>query len=548
MGDKSPSEEDQGNPLRTADKYETGPWSLSYEVYVGFHGVPFSMIILIIIVFLTILFTIKQHFVGTSTCLMISGFVTGAILYAASKVIDNQDSFLIIDAAAVENFFKPPIFMHAAYNLYSHQTLNQWKLITVYGCLATVFTIGVIMGTFMVEDFFDVSKSRVSDQDAVNIFQELSFSTMLAAVDPESVLHELDTVGADPRLYYLVFGEDMLNTAVCFFMYQGLQQFVYIKREDLSRIPTSSYLYLAGGFLVKPIIGSVVGIIAGLLSALVTKYMTEKSMVFAPHINLLFGASTYFTASIFHKSGIMSVVFFCLFQRRYTFRNITEEAGEKTLIIVDGAAHICEHLLFFFIGTHVISVNWKEVYSSVLYSLLGLYLARTVIMVTLTLFVKSDCTDKGQMKWRWLPVLILGGGMRGAIAYAMVMHYDGPHMFIFFDVIIAVIFVTTIVNGISCKILISFFDLRPSLLDHVRDIKKEKRLNDITWLEEKLGLTFFLKEEVVQEQREMENATAEVENSKKDLENSGEEIEVEKKKEDKAHLSEVERMKKELNL
>ena len=82
----------------------------------------------------------------------------------------------------------------------------------------------------------------------------------------------------------------------------------------------------------------------------------------------------------------------------------------------------------------------------------------------------------------------------------------------------------------------------------MRDIKKEKRLNDITWLEEKLGLTFFLKEEVVQEQREMENATAQVENSKKDLENSGEEIEVEKKKEDKAHLSEVERMKKELNL
>ena len=113
-------------------------------------------------------------------------------------------------------------------------------------------------------------------------------------------------MGADPRLYYLVFGEDMLNTAVCFFMYQGLQQFVYIKREDLSRIPTSSYLYLAGGFLVKPIIGSIVGITAGLLSALVTKYMTEKSMVFAPHINLLFGASTYFTASIFHKSGIMS--------------------------------------------------------------------------------------------------------------------------------------------------------------------------------------------------------------------------------------------------
>ena len=186
MGDKSPSEEDQGNPLRSADKYETGPWSLSYEVYVGFHGVPFSMIILIIIVFLTILFTIKQHFVGTSTCLMISGFVTGAILYAASKVIDNQDSFLIIDAAAVENFFKPPIFMHAAYNLYSHQTLNQWKLITIYGCLATLFPIGVIMATFMIEDLFHVSKSRVSDQDAVNIFQELSFSTMLAAVDPES--------------------------------------------------------------------------------------------------------------------------------------------------------------------------------------------------------------------------------------------------------------------------------------------------------------------------------------------------------------------------
>ena len=73
-------------------------------------------------------------------------------------------------------------------------------------------------------------------------------------------------------------------------------------------------------------------------------------------------------------------------------------------------------------------------------------------------------------------------------------------------------------------------------------------MNDFTWLEEKLGLTFFLKEEVVQEQKEMGNAKEEVETSQKDLENSKEEIEVEKKKEDKAHLSEVERMKKEMNL
>ena len=72
-------------------------------------------------------------------------------------------------------------------------------------------------------------------------------------------------------------------------------------------------------------------------------------------------------------------------------------------------------------------------------------------------------------------------------------------------------------------------------------------MNDFTWLEEKLGLTFFLKKEVVQEQKDMKNAKEE-ETPQKDLENSAEEIEVEKKKEDKAHLSEVERMKKEMNL
>ena len=69
--------------------------------------------------------------------------------------------------------------------------------------------------------------------------------------------------------------------------------------------------------------------------------------------------------------------------------------------------------------------------------------------------------------------MIIAGGLRGAIAFAMVLHYNGPYYRKFYDVTVITIFITTLVNGVVAKPLVLMFNLKAKDTDTVENSSDE---------------------------------------------------------------------------
>ena len=81
------------------------------------------------------------------------------------------------------------------------------------------------------------------------------------------------------------------------------------------------------------------------------------------------------------------------------------------------------------------------------------------IIVTCGLCVVINRYTKRPINWKW-QTLIIVGGLRGAIAFAMVVTYEGPFHKLFYDTTLVVIFFTTIANGIIAKPLVNYLGLK----------------------------------------------------------------------------------------
>jgi NhaP-type Na+/H+ or K+/H+ antiporter len=123
----------------------------------------------------------------------------------------------------------------------------------------------------------------------MNIFHCFTFASIISAVDPVAVLAIFEEVEADKALYFLVFGEALLNDGVTFVLFDGVKDLAYVRNEDISSIKITSYVYVVLSFLTAPLGGILIGFLVGLLAALVTKYTRSIFVVFRH--NLLLSAA-----------------------------------------------------------------------------------------------------------------------------------------------------------------------------------------------------------------------------------------------------------------
>ena len=362
----------------------------------------------------------------------------------------------------IEHVMIAPIILHASYCLFHPHFFGQLGTILTLAVFATVLncliTAGLVYAWIMSIEFLNMMTG----------YQVLMFSALISAVDPVAVLAVFDTVGANRALYYLVFGESLLNDGVTFVMYQGFKVFTVLSRETAAEVVEwDHYGLLMLSFITKPVCGIIIGFVNGLTSSFFSKFSTEKSDFLQPLLNLLFAAQAYIMAIMFGFSGILSLIAFGLTQQRYTFRNITNTAVVKTRNVVRGFAMVSELFLFFILGSEFAALDFANIINFAFIVLAVMTLAR-IIVTGLCCFVGNKMT-RHQINWKW-QILLIVGGMRGAIAYAMVIQYKGrPFADVFYGTTVFLIFVTTVVNGMLAKPLVSILQLKEEGQEHDYD-------------------------------------------------------------------------------
>ena len=104
-------------------------------------------------------------------------------------------------------------------------------------------------------------------------------------------------VGVHDVLFFLVFGESLLNDAVTVVLYNTFKGF-----QDMPHIAVEQYFLAICAFFTVSLGGVALGIICGFLSCFITKY-TQHVRVVEPLAVLSMAYFSYLFAELFHFSG-----------------------------------------------------------------------------------------------------------------------------------------------------------------------------------------------------------------------------------------------------
>ena len=180
----------------------------------------------------------------------------------------------------------------------------------------------------------------------LNLLQSGLFGSLISATDPVTTLAILGNVRADQNLYYLIFGESVLNDAVAIVMYKTLNEF---QHNSFSLASVGK----AVGFFLLIFVGSCgIGAITALLCSLFYK-LTDSKKSQAEHYNIVEACLlvpvpivAYFAAEGLKLSGIVSILFCGIVMARYTRRNLSDKTSELSLFLFKVLAKVSEAFVF----------------------------------------------------------------------------------------------------------------------------------------------------------------------------------------------------------
>jgi len=383
----------------------------------------------------------------------IVAFIFGGLDKISREFFGNEGILippLYLPHGIVQHVLIAPIILHASYELYHPHFFGQIKTIFILAFGATILNT-IIIGLTLRYIFGSLFPF-------MNIFHCMTFAPIMAAVDPVAVLAVFDTVNADKALYFLVFGEALLNDAVTFVLYEGIRELATIPTDEMLSTDIMCYVYVLLSFLTAPLGGALIGFVCGLASAFVTKHTSESTAVLKPTIALLFAVLAYGLTLVFGNSNILGIIAYGLTQERYAFGNMSAKASILTSNIVHTVAIIFEELLFFILGCEFAAVRFSAVWEFALAVIVTIIFSRIIVTCGIC-FLINKITRWRPVNWKW-QIMIIVGGLRGAIAFAMVTTYEGPFHKLFYDATVMVIFFTTLANGIMAKPLVNYLGLK----------------------------------------------------------------------------------------
>ncbi|XP_060600352.1 Na(+)/H(+) exchanger protein 7-like isoform X2 [Ruditapes philippinarum] len=407
---------------------------------------PFIVTLVLIFAGLSKLVFHFSHFLSSkvpeSCVLIVLGVISGLILYYTGVTKDVK----LYEPNLFFMYLLPPIILEAAYSLYDRtfaENIGGVILFAVLGTVLNCFLIGLSMyGLYMVGAMEDVHTSFV---------QMLLFAALIVAVDPVAVLAVFQEVGVNNMLYFLVFGESLLNDGVTVVLYDVMQIFITMPEITVGQI----FLGIAKFFVVV-IFGVLIGVVCGMMSSFITKF-TNSVKVVEPLIVFGFAYMSYVLSDMFEFSGIISIITCGIVQAHYTFHNVTKKSRLAIKFLSKVMANASEIIVFLDLGIVTINLDydWKTGFS--LWALLFCIVYRFIVTYSL-----SACLNKfsaGRVRKIRLDemFMISYGGLRGAVCFSLVALIDESHVpmkNLFVTTTLFIIFFTVFVQGGTIKWLV----------------------------------------------------------------------------------------------
>ncbi|VDL94062.1 unnamed protein product [Schistocephalus solidus] len=395
-----------------------------------------------------------SELIPESMVLIVLGVCFGCIVRFACHV-DIETTVWNLCPELFFEFLLPPIVLESAYCLYNRTFGEYLGIILVYAVCGTIlnfFIIGFVMYGL------DVAGAMGPNVPRMDIKVYLLFASMIVAVDPVAVLAIFQDIGVDLSLYYMVFGESLLNDAVTVVLYKIMSAFcshIVVEGSQIATGFVSFFSISIGGLLI--------GIFFGVLTSLITRFGIKHEVT----VTILLGYFAYIIADMVAWSGIISMISCGLVQAAYAFDNMNRKAVKAIRAITEESATICEAIIFVLIGIQLLNVSLAWQNGFCLWGITLCLVSRLIVVMVLTFAINMVRVDNRKVSFTEQIILIYGG-LRGAVALALALLIDqrtlgplGEHVYdIIVTTVLLVILVTVCFMGVTMKPLVRLLKIK----------------------------------------------------------------------------------------
>lgn len=387
-------------------------------------------IILLIYTICSFVFSkLNFHFIHESgICMLLGAFISIAMsVFSESKYTTN--TLVNFDEEIFFNLILPPIIFAAGYNLRKRAFFKYFSYSFMFGIIGTFITFMFIsFMLFLFNNFgcytlpFSTSKNKLD----LNIIEILAFSAIISATDTVAPLTFIKE-DKKPKLFAILFGEGVLNDAVCIVLYKIINNIHNDLEMDNNLenniITFSTAIRILSEFSYLFILSLFIGAIGGLLCA----YSLKKLKYYQPNrtqetsIIILFAFITYSSAELLYLSSVIALLFSGIFMSQYAYLNLSFQAREESCIVAKILSNFAEAFVFCYLGLSCmnISLEYISIWLIIIVFLI-LILGRMLAIVVIGLFInKATCFRMG-VDVNEQVIMTFSGFIRGAISYGLV--------------------------------------------------------------------------------------------------------------------------------
>lgn len=287
----------------------------------------------IVILFLLLIYVISGTFLekkkvpfGHETgVVIILGFLISYLAF--EKDADQIMSLLKFDGNLFFYFILPPIVFSSGYNMHRGKFFENISYILFFGVLGTIVTyLAFVVFTYLANENIAMYKysglTGKTEEFSLTMKEILLMCSLLCSTDVIAAV-SIVSFERQPKLFSMIFGEGIVNDAVCIILFNTVLNFTASGKEVDETTPVVILVdFVSLGFMSLGV-GTIFGLIAARLFKtvrfLTSSPISESMLVFC------FGYVSYTVAEIFHYSGIISLLTCSIVMAHYAWYNLSPQ-------------------------------------------------------------------------------------------------------------------------------------------------------------------------------------------------------------------------------
>ena len=328
------------------------------------------------------------HALPESGAILLVGAAASGLLVLGGRSAAVSDRLLTFDPAFFFSGLLPPIIFNGAYHLHRSYFFANFFPIALFAVVGTA--VSALLVALGVWGACAAAPAGACGDATLSLAEALAFGALISATDPVSVLAVFAELRVEPALFYLVFGESVVNDAVAIVLFETFSKFVGF--EFGARAVLIAVADFALVFVGSMLLGGALG--AAMAWAL--KRLRGRGAAggdggidddggadggadgaaarSAPHAELFevafYSLVTYLpflAAETVELSGIVTTLFAAIAARHYAHANLSGPAArEAATSVFRVLAFLAESAVFLYLGLSVFALGYGAHYRATL--------------------------------------------------------------------------------------------------------------------------------------------------------------------------------------